>query len=183
MAQSPDTDFTTGLVAGARQSTAALRNMTEQAGFEVGCAFMPGQVNAPTQVPTGGSGLSIVRSDSKDRQDACAELFRFLAQPENSAQWHKDTGYVPIVQAARETKIVKDLVAEDPNYGVALDQLDNARTADTSNWFRSSVNEIEEGLTTVYGDNADPKSALDGIAEAVQKILDDNHDDLQEVIG
>jgi sn-glycerol 3-phosphate transport system substrate-binding protein len=183
MAQSSDTDFTTGLVAGARQSTAALRNLTEQAGFDVGCAFMPGQVEVPTQVPTGGSGLSIVRSDSKDRQDACAELFRFLAEPENSAQWHRDTGYVPIVEAAKDTKIVKDLVAQNPNYGVALDQLENAHTADASNWFRASANEIEEGLTTVYGDNADPKHALDTIAEAVQKILDENHDDLQEVIG
>jgi sn-glycerol 3-phosphate transport system substrate-binding protein len=182
MAQSPETDFTTGLVAGVRASTAGLRSMTEEADFEMGCAFMPGQVNQPTQVPTGGSGLSIMRSDSKDRQDACAELFRFLAQPENSAQWHKDTGYVPIVKKARDTTIVKDLVKENPNYGVALDQLDNAHTADTSNWFQASLTAIEEGLTTVYGDNADPQASLDGVAEDLQKILDDNHDDLEEVI-
>ncbi|PWH06770.1 ABC transporter substrate-binding protein [Brachybacterium endophyticum] len=183
MAQSPDTDFTTGLVAGTRQSTAALRNLTELATFDVGCAFMPGQVNAPTQVPTGGSGLSIVRSDSKDRQDACAELFRFLAKPEISAQWHKETGYVPIVTKARDTDIVKNLVKQNPNYGVALDQLPRAHTADTSNWFQSSARVIEEGLTSVYGDNADAKGALDAIAEGIQKIMDDNSEALQEVIG
>ncbi len=125
MAQSSDTDFTTGQSRG-RQSTAALRNLTEQAGFDAACAFMPGQVEAPARVPTGG-GLSIVRSDSEDRQEGCAELFRFLAEPQNSAQWHRDTGYVPIVEAAKDTKIAKSLV--------------------------------------------------------VQEILDENHDDLQEVIG
>src|SRR5690625_7570659 len=82
------------------------------------------------QVPTGGSGLHLVRTESQDRQDAAAELFRFLAGPEQSATWHIGTGYVPIVQAAAETRSVQDLVAESPNYQVALYPLENARTAE-----------------------------------------------------
>lgn len=182
MAQSAATDFTTGLAAGVRGSTAQLRDLTDQAGFEVGAAFMPGQVNQPTQVPTGGSGLSIVRADSKDRQDACAELFRFLAIPENSAAWHRDTGYVPIVEKAKDTKIVKDLVAENPNYKVSLDQLVNAHTGDRASWFQSNVTEIEEGLATVYGDNADPQASMDKVAEVLQQKLDDSREDLEEVL-
>jgi sn-glycerol 3-phosphate transport system substrate-binding protein len=183
MAKSPGTDFTTGIAAATRGSTASLRGFTEEADFEVGAAFMLGQVNAPTKVPTGGSGLSIVRSDSKDRQDACAELFRFLAEPENSAQWHKGTGYVPIVKAAKDTKIVKDLVEEDPNFQVALDQLENAQTADRTNWFQGAVTDIAASMAQVYGDNAEPKKVLDALAPKLEEVLEDNRDDLEKVLG
>jgi sn-glycerol 3-phosphate transport system substrate-binding protein len=164
MAKAAGTDFTSGLAAGVRASTASLTGMTSEAKFDVGCAFMPGQVNTPTKVPTGGSGLMIVKSDSQDRQDAAAELFRFLAKPELSAQWHLDTGYVPIVKKA------------------ALDQLVNAQTADRTNWFQAAVTEIETGLTSVYGDNKDPQTVLDGVAKKLQAILDDNKEDLEKVI-
>jgi sn-glycerol 3-phosphate transport system substrate-binding protein len=183
MAKSSGTDFTTGISAGTRGSTASLRGFTDEADFEVGAAFMLGQVNAPTKVPTGGSGLSIVRSDSKDRQDACAELFRFLAEPENSAQWHKGTGYVPIVKAAKDTSIVKDLVKEDPNFKVALDQLENAHTADRTNWFQGAVTEIAAAMAQVYGDNNEAKPVLDALAPKLQEVLDDNREDIEKVLG
>ena len=61
-----------------------------------------------------GIGLSIVRSESQERQDACAELFRFLAGPEQSATWHIGTGYVPIVQAAARYELA-DFVSREPS--------------------------------------------------------------------
>ncbi len=135
------------------------------------------------QVPTGGSGLSIVRSDSQDRQDAAAEFFRFLAGPEQSATWHKGTGYVPIVQAASETGTVKDLVAENPNYGgVALAQLENARTADYVNWDQGSVSEISAAMASVYGDGKEAQGVLDALAGGeLQEALYDNREDYESI--
>lgn len=181
--QEPSTDFGAGLTAGIRASTAALTGISSESPFEVGCAFMPGKVNVPTKVPMGGSGLSLVRTDSKDRQDACVELFRFLAQPENSAQWHADTGYVPIVEAAQETSIVKDLVAKDPNYGVALAQLENAQTSDRTSWFSANVNKAATAIATIHADNADVQPTLDALAEKLQAEVDDNADRIAEVLG
>lgn len=181
--QEPTTDFGAGLTAGARASTASLKAITSEAPFEVGCAFMPGKVNVPTKVPMGGSGLQLVRSDSKERQDACVELFRFLADPENSAQWHADTGYVPIVEAAQETDIVRDLVADDPNYGVALAQLENAQTSDRTSWFPGNVNDAATAVASIQGDNADVQSTLDALAAKMQEVLDDNADAIASVLG
>src|SRR5699024_7578765 len=86
------------------------------------------------------------------------ELFRFLAGPEQSATWHIGTGYVPIVQAAAETRSVQDLVAENPNYQVALDQQENARTADYTNWDQGSSTEIGAAMGRVFGDAHDGQS-------------------------
>lgn len=183
LAQAAGTDFTSGISAGMRGSTASLTGTTAatEGVFEVGTAFMLSKEGQEKAVPTGGSGLSVVRGDSKDRQDAAAEFFRFLAQPEQSAAWHAATGYVPIVEAAAETSTVKDLVAKNPNYGVALKQLENARTADYTNWFQSAVTEISAAQTKVYGDGTPAKDALDAAAKKLQDIVDDNREDIEAI--
>lgn len=183
MAKAAGTDFTAGLTAGMRGSTAGLTGTTAatEGVFEVGTAFMLSKDGVDKAVPTGGSGLSIVRTESQERQDACAELFRFLAAPERSAAWHVGTGYVPIVQAASDTQMVKDLVAKNPNYQVALDQLENARTADYTNWSQASVTEISAAQAQVYGDNTSAKDALGAIADGLQETLDDNREDYESV--
>ncbi|AXK46478.1 ABC transporter substrate-binding protein [Brachybacterium saurashtrense] len=183
LAQASGTDFASGLAAGWRGSTASLTGQTAatEGLFEIGTAYMLSKEGEQKQVPTGGSGLSLVRTDSQDRQDACAELFRFLAQPEKSAAWHIGTGYVPVVQAAQESQEVKDQVAANPNYGVALSQLENARTADYPNWDQGSVTEIGAAMGQVFGDGADPKQVLDALAATLQETLDDNREDYEAV--
>lgn len=183
LAQASGTDFASGLAAGWRGSTASLTGQTAatEGLFEIGTAYMLSKEGEQKQVPTGGSGLSLVRTDSQDRQDACAELFRFLAQPEKSAAWHIGTGYVPVVQAAQESQEVKDQVAANPNYGVALSQLENARTADYPNWDQGSVTEIGAAMGQVFGDGADPKQVLDALAVTLQETLDDNREDYEAV--
>lgn len=183
MAKAPLTDFTTGLAAGAHGSTASLTGTTKNAKFDVGVSYMLGQVNKPTKVPTGGSGLAIVKAESKERQDACAELFKFLAKPDVSAYWHLATGYVPIAKAAQQEATVKDRVTKDPNYGVALAQLENARTADRINWFQSAVTEIGGAQAKVYGDNTPAAEALGGIKAKLEKIMRDNKENLEKVLA
>ncbi|MCW1805477.1 extracellular solute-binding protein [Brachybacterium squillarum] len=183
LAQAAGTDFTSGISAGMRGSTASLTGTTAatEGVFEVGTAFMLSSEGQEKAVPTGGSGLSVVRADSQDRQDAAAAFFRFLAGPEQSAAWHAATGYVPIVQAAAETSTVKDLVKENPNYGVALAQLENARTADYTNWNQGAVTQISAAQAKVYGDNTPAKDALGAVAPKLQEILDDNREDYEAV--
>ncbi|WP_422115989.1 ABC transporter substrate-binding protein [Brachybacterium sp. UNK5269] len=183
LAQDSGTDFASGLAAGWRGSTASLTGQTKatEGVFEIGTAYMLSKEGEQKQVPTGGSGLSIVRTESQERQDACAELFRFLAQPEKAADWHIGTGYVPIVTAAQEVQSVKDQVAANPNYGVALSQLENARTADYTNWDQGSVTEIGAAMGQVFGDDADPRTVLGALAPTLQEALDDNREDYEAV--
>jgi sn-glycerol 3-phosphate transport system substrate-binding protein len=183
MAKAAMTDFTTGLSAGCHGSTASLTEATKTSKFDVGVAFMLGKQSDETKVPTGGSGLSVVKSGSTERQDAAVEFCKYLAKPEVSAFWHKATGYVPIVTAAQETATVKDLVAQDPNYGVALDQLANAQTADRINWFQAAVTDIGAAMAQVYGDNTPAKDALASIKPNLEQVMADNKADLEKVLA
>src|SRR5690625_7312704 len=100
-----------------------------------------------------------------------------------AAEWHRDTGYIPIVEESLETDIVTDLVDENPNYGGALAQLEHAKTADLTNWLRENINEIKTRFSTVYGDNAEVKPMLDEHAETMQAKLDNSRDDDEEGVG
>src|SRR5690625_4845649 len=105
-----------------------MRGLTEAVDFELGAAYMPGEINQPPLVPTGGSGFSLVRTESQERQDATAELLKFLGSPEMSGWWHINSGYVPIVEAAREEPEVVALHEEDPNFTVAIEQLEDRKS-------------------------------------------------------
>ncbi|UFU08207.1 extracellular solute-binding protein [Ruania halotolerans] len=179
MAQDSHTDFQTGLVAAVHGSTASMRGLTEAVDFELGAAFMPGEVNQPPTVPTGGSGFSLVRTESQERQDATAELLKFLATPAMSGKWHIDSGYVPIVQAAADEPQVQELHATDPNFTVAIQQMENAQTVAPVNWFQSGTAALSEAFASLTGDDADVQATIDTLRGEYEGILEDNREDLE----
>ena len=179
MAQAAHTDFQTGLVAAVHGSTASMRGLTEAVDFELGAAFMPGEVNQPPLVPTGGSGFSLVRTESQERQDATAQLLKFLGSPEMSGWWHINSGYVPIVEAAREEPEVVALHEEDPNFTVALQQLENAQTVAPVNWFQSGVTALSQAFSSITGDNGDIQAAMDTLRGEYEGVIEDNREDLE----
>ncbi|MFD1718866.1 extracellular solute-binding protein [Georgenia deserti] len=180
MAQASHTDFQTGVVAATHGSTASMRGLTDAVDFELGAAYMPGEVNQPPRVPTGGSGFSLVRTESQERQDATAELLRFVATPEMSGWWHINSGYVPIVEAAVEEPEVRDLHASDPNFTVAVDQLENAQTVDTVHWFQSGTTATGQAFASLTGDNADVEDVLETLRSEHESVIENNRDDLEE---
>src|SRR5699024_2550097 len=159
MAQAAHTDFQTGLVAAVHGSTASMRGLTEAVDFELGAAYMPGEINQPPLVPTGGSGFSLVRTESQERQDATAELLTVLG--------------------AREEPEVVALHEEDPNFTVAIEQLENAQTVAPVNWFQSGVTALEQALSSITGDNGDIQSAIDTLRGEYEDVIEDNRDDLE----
>lgn len=179
LAQAGHTDFQTGLVAAVHGSTASMRGLTEAVDFELGAAFMPGEVNQPPTVPTGGSGFSLVRTESQERQDATAALLKFLASPEMSGQWHIDSGYVPIVQAAVEEPAVVELHASNSNFTVAIEQLPNAKTVAPVNWFQSGTAALSQAFASIAGDNADVQTTIDTLRASYEELLEDNREDLE----
>ena len=183
MAQEAGTDFQAGVTAGCHGSTGSLMGFESSVDFDLGAAFLLGKVEDTTKVPTGGGGLAIVKSESEERQNAAAELMRFLAKPENAATWHVETGYLPIVNEALESEEVLALREEKPNFGVAVDQLANAQTADEAGWYDTSTVAVAEAMARVYGDNADVAEVLDELETIMVEVVEDHRDELEEVLS
>ena len=52
-----------------------------------------------------------------------AEFFRYISQPEVDAQWHMDTGYVPVRRASYAIARDRGFYRENPGADVPIEQL------------------------------------------------------------
>ncbi|GAA1555166.1 ABC transporter substrate-binding protein [Kribbella sancticallisti] len=172
MASSPTTDFAGGLVAMVQDSTGGLKSVTSKAKFRVGAGFIPSEVAAG--IATGGGGIGMFRNATVERKQAAAKFLEFLATPQNSAWWTTQSGYLPVVLKAREDPALKKLIADEPNYGVAIAQLANARQQDAIRLYgRNSNVAIYTGLQQIYADNASPKKVFSSVARRLEAIGDE----------
>jgi len=172
MSSSASTDFANGLVGVIQESTGGMKTITGKAKFKVGAGFIPSEVAAG--IATGGGGIGMLRNIADERKQAAATFLAFLARPENSAFWTTQTGYLPVVDAAREDPELKKLIAEQPNYGVAIAQLANARQQDAIRLYgRNSNVAIYTGLQQIYADNAAPREVFKSVAKRLEAIGDE----------
>jgi sn-glycerol 3-phosphate transport system substrate-binding protein len=172
MASSPMTDFAGGLVAMVQDSTGGLKSAMSKAKFRVGAGFIPSEVAAG--IATGGGGIGMFRNATTERKQAAAVFLAFLARPENSAWWTTQSGYLPVVLKAREDPALTKLIADEPNYGVAIAQLANARQQDAIRLYgRNSNVAIYTGLQQIYADNASPKKVFSSVARRLDAIADE----------
>lgn len=125
---SPADDFAAGATSQFIGSTGSLGGVTETAAFEVGVAFLPGgPVEQELVVPTGGAGIAISAASTPEEQLAAAMLADHLTSAENTVEFSKVTGYVPVRSDADASAIY----AENPNFEVAVEQLETrTRTQD-----------------------------------------------------
>lgn len=170
MAQSPKTDFATGVVATTVRSTASLRGVYEESDFEVGTAFLPSQVTSA--VPTGGNGWSMLKGVPQERKDAAFQLLKFLGSAENAAAWTVGTGYLPVIKEAVNEPELAEVIADDPNFSVAADQLVNAQPQDPLiTMVPGSTSTVVSGIQQIFSDQSkDVQTVFTGVAE---KLRDD----------
>lgn len=183
LAQESTNDFVSGLAACVMASTASLAGLTADADFELGATYLLGHDDAGPPVPNGGSAFQMVKTESKERQNAVAEFFRFLSRPEQAAQYHLDTGYVPITHEAVEHELTQDNIDEDPNFGIAMDQIENAQIVDPAMWFTSGTQAVAQAVGEVYGDNAEVDAVVGRLQSELESVIDDNREGLEEVLS
>lgn len=81
--------------------------------FEFSATYLPYWMSVttePKQTFIGGASLFAMAGKTAAENKAVAEFFKFLTSPEVQYFWHKETGYVPITEAAYE------LAKEDGHY-------------------------------------------------------------------
>lgn len=169
----PNGDFIAGASASLFESTGGLTSIASAAEFDFGCGFLPSEKT--TGVPTGGGGLSIMRYASEDRKQAAWEVLKFLSSGEAAVNWTLGTGYMPTTKAALESAEVKAKAKENPNFQVAIDQLEVAQGPDVvRRYVPEAVPEAKDAIQAVYAGNADPEKTLAtvqaNLEPAIEKI-------------
>jgi len=150
-------------------STGDLKGLKDSATFEVGAAFLP--ANKSYGVPTGGANLVILAKSSEEEKKAAWEFITWMTDTRQTIPWSLETGYMPVTQEAVESQEMKAAYEKDPNFKVAVDQLQYGKPRPMVPGYK----ELQEVIMTEIQRNvlgqATPDEALQAATEKAGKLL------------
>lgn len=107
-------------------SSGSFGGLRKSAQFDFGASTLPyweGVGDAPKSTFIGGAALFAFSGHDAKQDAGVAEFFKFLTKPETQYYWHKETGYVPITNAAYELAKEDGYYKESPDAEVGITQL------------------------------------------------------------
>ena len=137
---------------------------------------MPGPSDTPSAL-VGGASLYIVAEQGDAEAAAAWDYIKFLTSAQAQSQWAAQTGYVPVRQDATELDPYRQIVSDDPRFGVAFDQLlvgDNDLTAvgPALGPLREVRAVTAQAVADIYN-GTDVAAELDGAAQQADLLITD----------
>ena len=162
-------NFLEGKTAIMWHSTGNLTAVKKNARFDFGVAMLPAKKRRGT--PTGGGNFYIFKQTTPEERKAAMKLVRFLTQPERTAQWSIETGYIGTRPDAYETAALKQYVVDFPPAAVARDQLEFA-TAELSTYQTGRVRKLlDDAIQAVLTDQKSVEDALGSAQNQADRLL------------
>ncbi|WP_018659002.1 ABC transporter substrate-binding protein [Allofustis seminis] len=143
------TQFLAQEVAMIYHTTGNMGNINENAEFEFGTAFLPG--NKRMAAPTGGGNFYISKDISDQHKEAAWKFIRFATSTEQLTNWSLNTGYIPPRQSSIDSDEMQKYYSEIPQARVAYEQLEVAKpeltTYDAAQVWRILNDSIQSAIT------------------------------------
>ncbi|GAB2955194.1 sn-glycerol-3-phosphate ABC transporter substrate-binding protein UgpB [Hafnia psychrotolerans] len=160
-------------------SSAALTTIRHYAKFDVGVGMMPyqdGAPGAPQNAFIGGGSLWVFKGKTAATYKGVAEFLHFLTEPENAAQWHQKTGYLPITNAAYTLTQEQGFYKSHPGADTAMKQMLNKPPLPFTKGLRlgnmPQIRSImDEELEKVWNGQETPKQSLDNMVARGNVLL------------
>lgn len=121
-----------------------------------------------------GNDLGVFSSATEEEQQAAIAFMAFLLEPENTATWAMETGYVPIRRSALEVEEYKTYLEENPRAQAANLELEYGMSSPSFAGSGEYRNNLLETLDSVLVNDADIQESLTQLEETTQAILDEN---------
>lgn len=160
-------------------SSGSLANIREYAKFNYGVGMMPYDADAkdaPQNAIIGGASLWVMQGKDKETYTGVAKFLDFLAKPENAAEWHQKTGYLPITKAAYDLTREQGFYEKNPGADIATRQMLNKPPLPFTKGLRlGNMPQIrvivDEELESVWTGKKTPQQALDTAVERGNQLL------------
>ncbi|WP_246031800.1 ABC transporter substrate-binding protein [Salibacterium salarium] len=144
--------------------------MADEQGFELDTAFMP--ANETYGVPTGGANLVMTSELEEEKQEAAWEFIKWMTSTEQTAYASEFTGYLPSRLSAIETDKIQSLYEEQPQFKVAVDQLEYARPRPMEEAYPEISDVLSDELNrAILEEDLSSQEALDGAADKANSLL------------
>lgn len=163
------TQFLAGEVAMIYHTTGNLANISQNAEFEFGTAFLPG--NKRQAAATGGGNFYISSGLSEERVQAAWKFIKFATSTERAAQWSLDTGYVATRKSCFETDLLKDYYENLPQAAIAYQQIDISKPELTTYNAAESWRILNDHIQAAIVGDETPEEALKAAQEEATDML------------
>lgn len=160
-------------------SSGSFGGLSQSVDFEFGADYLPywqSVIEEGKQTFIGGAALFAMSGKSEAENRAVASFFEYLTSPEVQYLWHRETGYVPITQAAYE------LAREDGHYErvpaaeVGIKQLNLPAGEWTKGYRMGFYVQIRDVMNREYGKIFSGQTTVDEAFETIEeegnKLLD-----------
>ena len=161
------------------ESSAGYAGIKDEAQFAFDVRPLPywdGVGNAPQNTIIGGASLWVMQGHEAEEYKGVGEFLAFLSSTPVQAQWHQDTGYLPITIAAGEATKEAGFYDENPGTDVAVIQMTaKAPTANSKGLRLGSFDQIrgiiDEELEGIWSGDKTAQEAMDSAKERGDALL------------
>jgi len=149
------------------------------ADFDFGVGMLPyydDVEGAPQNSIIGGATLWVLQGHDSEDYEGVAAFFQYLSSPEVQAQWHQQTGYLPITLEAYHLSQEQGFYDEKPGTDTSIKQLtmndptENSRGLRLGN-FVQIRDVINEELEEIWNGNKSPEQALEDARRRGNELL------------
>ena len=171
--------FRSGECATFTESSAGYAGVKAEAEFPFGVTtlpYWPDAAGAPRNTIIGGASLWVLQGHGAEEYKGVARFFTFLSSAENQANWHQQTGYLPITLSAYDLTKTQGFYDKNPGTETALVQMTSKEPTANSKGLRlGSFDQIrgiiDEELEAVWSGQKTAQAALDSAAARGDKLL------------
>lgn len=164
-------------------SSGSFGGLSKSAQFEFGATYLPywkAIVDEPYGTFIGGAALFAMSGHEDAEYEGVAAFFDFLTNPENQYYWHRETGYVPITNAAYELAKEDGYYESTPDAEIGILQLMQQPGEWTKGYRLGYYVQIREVMYKYYDQmlsgDVSIEEGFDRIEEEANQLLDRFHD-------
>lgn len=135
-------------------SSGSFGGLKAKVNFPFSATMLPyweGVTKEPKQTFIGGAALFAMAGKSAEENKATAEFFKFLTSPEVQYMWHKETGYVPVTEAAYALAKKDGYYQQSPAAEVGIQQLQLPAGEWTKGYRMGFYVQIRDVMNREYG--------------------------------
>ncbi len=153
-------------------SSGSFGGLSKSAEFEFGASYLPywkSIIEEPKGTFIGGAALFAMAGKPDEENKGVADFMAFLTSPEMQYFWHKETGYVPITNAAYDLAKSDGYYESTPDAEVGILQLSQPGGEWTKGYRLGFYVQIREAMYKQYDNIFSGASTVDAAFDAMEE--------------
>lgn len=161
--------FLNGEIAMVQHTSAMLKMYMENANFEVGVSFLPGDQKRTSNI--GGAGIVMMEGAKENEKEAAWKFIEHMTSSEKNIGWAESVGYLPTRKSALESEEGKGYFERWSQYKAVFDNFDSVTPRMQHPAYPEFSAQYKDVIGEMILNNADPVALMPSAAEKMNDIL------------